>query len=67
MTEIHCHNCGGFIGDERPLFYERLDDSRMALPTSTLCDCAQPVVYGPSATRNSATRNSMDGMLALVR
>jgi hypothetical protein len=46
MTEIHCHNCGGFIGDERPVVYDiPREKVRLAVPHSDLCRCPQPVVY----------------------
>jgi len=54
MREIHCHNCGGFIGDERPVCYELpLEKVRVAVPRSELCRCPQPVVYGPPPGRSS--------------
>lgn len=54
MDEIHCHCCGGFIGDDRPVSYELpLEKVRLAVPSSILCACAQPVVYGAPPGRSS--------------
>ena len=61
MIAIHCYNCGGFIGDPSQVSY-RLSASMMhktfgAPPTSALCTCTPPVVYGP-AGRTSSTGQS---------
>jgi hypothetical protein len=58
MVEIHCYNCGGFISDPK-LVSHRLPPSIMhktfgAIPTSALCTCKSPVVYGPPSGRSSA-------------
>ena len=58
MTEIHCYNCGGFISDPAVISH-RLPPSIMhkafgAVPTSALCTCQPPVVYGPPAGRPSS-------------
>ena len=57
MIEIHCYNCGGFIGDPSRISH-RLEPSIMhkefgAIPTTSLCACNPPVVYGPRAGRSS--------------
>ena len=57
MTEIHCYNCGGFIAEPGRISH-RLSSGLMhqtfaAVPTSALCTCATPVVYGPPAGRSS--------------
>jgi len=57
MIEIHCHDCGGFISDPSQISH-RLPSSLMrksfgAIPTSALCTCTPPVVYGPPAGRSS--------------
>lgn len=58
MTEIHCYNCGGFISEPTQIAH-RLPASVMhkafgAIPTSALCTCTPPVVYGPPAGRSSS-------------
>jgi hypothetical protein len=58
MIEIHCYNCGGFITEPK-LISHRLPPSVLhkefgAIPTSSLCTCKPPVVYGPPAGRSSA-------------
>lgn len=58
MAEIHCYNCGGFISDPT-LISHRLPPSIMhktfgAIPTSALCTCRSPVVYGPPSGRSSS-------------
>ena len=58
MVEIHCYNCGGFISDPLVISH-RLPPSIMhkafgAIPTSALCTCHPPVVYGPPAGRSSS-------------
>lgn len=46
--EIHCHTCGGFIGDARAVTYEApRERGEVAEPRSGLCACGAPVVYGP--------------------
>ncbi len=60
MTEIHCYNCGGFISDPARTSHRLpLDGAHQALaasPTSALCTCRPPVVYGPPAGRSSSPR-----------
>jgi hypothetical protein len=58
MVEIHCYNCGGFISDPK-LISHRLPGSLVhqrsaAIPTSALCTCKPPVVYGPPDGRSSS-------------
>ena len=58
MAEIHSYNCGGFISDPT-LISHRLPPSIMhktfgAIPTSALCTCRSPVVYGPPSGRSSS-------------
>ncbi len=58
MIDIHCYNCGGFIGDPSKISH-RLPASMMhktfgAPPKSALCTCTPPVVYGPPAGRSSS-------------
>lgn len=62
MIDIHCYNCGGFISDPSQISH-RLPGSMMhktfgAVPTSALCTCTPPVVYGPAgpAARASQSR-----------
>lgn len=49
MVEIHCYNCGGFIGDPEVTAHRLrgtvLHATRAASPTSALCTCHPPVVY----------------------
>lgn len=47
MSEIHCHNCGGFIGgDARDISYRLpVDTVLMAAPHSGLCACEPPILY----------------------
>ena len=57
MIEIHCYNCGGFIGVPSRISH-RLGPSIMhkefgAIPTTSLCACNPPVVYGPRGGRSS--------------
>ena len=57
MMEIHCSTCGGFINEPTRISYRLppavLDGSFGAVPTSALCICEPPVVYGPPAGRSS--------------
>jgi hypothetical protein len=58
MIDIHCYNCGGFIGDPSKVSH-RLPGSMMhktfgATPTSALCTCTPPVLYGPADGRGSS-------------
>lgn len=65
MVEIHCYNCGGFIAEPK-LISHRLPPSDVhnehaATPTSALCTCTPPVVYGPPEGRSStADERSFD-------
>ncbi len=48
MVEIHCHSCGGFIGDPRRISYRfPLNPAHVATPHTRLCSCSWPIVYGP--------------------
>jgi len=55
MLEIHCHRCGGFIGNPAGTTYR---ESPMATPPvaphSRLCACREATVYGP-APENTLT------------
>ena len=58
MIEIHCYNCGGFIGEPK-LISHQLPPSAAhavfaAIPSSALCTCNPPVVYGPPAGHSSS-------------
>jgi hypothetical protein len=62
MVEIHCHTCGGFISEPNQISH-RLPpggDPRQfeAIPTSALCTCEPPIVYGAPEGRSS----SADGL-----
>jgi hypothetical protein len=55
MIDIHCYNCGGFIDDPSKVSH-RVPGSMLhktfgAPPTSALCTCTPPVLYGPEAGR----------------
>lgn len=48
MDEIHCHVCGGFIGDPEGISYRQPSDATPpAAPRSGLCGCDQSILYGP--------------------
>jgi hypothetical protein len=48
MAEIHCHNCGGFIGNVQNVAYRNTSEAPPhAAPRSGLCTCDRSVVYGP--------------------
>jgi hypothetical protein len=58
MIDIHCYNCGGFISEPARVSH-RLPSSVThkafgAVPTSALCTCNPPVVYGPPTGRSSS-------------
>ena len=62
MIDIHCYNCGGVISDPSQVSY-RLPASLMhktfgAPPTSALCTCTPPVIYGVPAGRSSSASQS---------
>lgn len=46
MSEIHCHNCGGFITDAASVSYQTPSSAAPAAPHSALCPCIPSVVYG---------------------
>jgi hypothetical protein len=51
MPEVHCHRCGGFIGDPvGTTFREASTVTPPAVPHSGMCVCRAPVVYGPALT-----------------
>lgn len=58
MSEIHCYNCGGFISDPRQVAHRPPPNPTHKLlaapPTSALCTCQPPVVYGPPPGRSSS-------------
>jgi len=48
MSEIHCHNCGGFITDPASVSYRLPSDGAgAAAPHAAPCTCSPSVVYGP--------------------
>jgi hypothetical protein len=58
MIDIHCYNCGGFIGDPSKVSH-RLPGSMLhktfgATPTSALCTCTPPVLYGLADGRGTS-------------
>jgi len=58
MIDIHCYNCGGFIGDPSKVSH-RVPGSMLhktfgATPTSALCTCTPPVLYGPADGRGTS-------------
>ena len=48
MNEIHCHTCGGLVGDPATVSH-RLASAAIvpALPQGTRCQCTPPIVFGP--------------------
>ena len=47
MSEIHCHRCGGFIGNPAgTTFREASMMAPPAVPHSAMCVCSDAVVYG---------------------
>lgn len=49
MLEIHCHRCGGFIGNPAGTTYREASTVTPPVsPHSGLCVCGKPVVYGPA-------------------
>jgi hypothetical protein len=53
MSNIHCHICGGFIGNPSGTTYRTPNATTpLAVPQSALCVCDHPVVFGePEAER----------------
>jgi hypothetical protein len=46
MNAIHCHHCGGFIGDDRSVRYEvPTEKVLLAMPHTDLCRCESPLIY----------------------
>jgi len=55
MLEIHCHRCGGFIGNPAGTTYrEAPHPTPPVVPHSGMCVCGAATVYGP-APENTAT------------
>jgi hypothetical protein len=55
--EIHCHACGGFIGDPSYVSYRLPTPAApAAIPRSGLCTCGPPIVYGPPPGHASSPR-----------
>lgn len=51
MPEIHCHRCGGFIGNPAGTTYREASTvAPPAAPHSGMCVCGDAVVYGPAPT-----------------
>lgn len=49
LLEIHCHRCGGFIGNPAGTTYrEASNGTPPAAPHSGLCVCGASAVYGPA-------------------
>jgi len=55
MMPIHCHACGGFIGELGSISY-RLPPAAAppAAPRSGLCTCGGAIVYGPPPGHSSS-------------
>jgi len=47
VVAIHCHNCGGFIGEPQQISYRLPTDAAPAAPHTRLCVCSPAVIYGP--------------------
>jgi hypothetical protein len=48
MLEIHCHRCGGFIGNPAGTTYREASmGTPPAAPHSGMCVCSAPTVTGP--------------------
>ena len=46
--DIHCHRCGGFIGNPEGTTYREPSVTRLpVVPHSALCSCDHALVYGP--------------------
>lgn len=46
--EIHCHGCGGFIGNPAGTVYRQEAAAHApAAPHSGLCVCRAPTIHGP--------------------
>lgn len=62
MNEIHCYECGGFIGDPTQISHRLPPDAAhaalAAVPKSGFCTCRRPVVYGPPSGRSSTPDTS---------
>jgi hypothetical protein len=55
MLEIHCHRCGGFIGNPAGTTYrEAPNPAPPVVPHSGMCVCGEATVYGP-APENAET------------
>jgi len=53
--EIHCHVCGGFIGDPGYVSYRLPTPAApAAVPRSALCTCGAPIIYGPPPGHSSS-------------
>lgn len=51
MSEIHCHRCGGFIGNPAGTTYRQASSGTPpAAPHSGMCVCSDAVVYAPTPT-----------------
>ena len=49
MLEIHCHRCGGFIGNPAGTTYREASMATPpAAPHAGLCVCGGALVYGPA-------------------
>jgi len=49
MLEIHCHRCGGFIGNPAGTTYrEAPNPAPPVVPHSGMCVCGEATVYGPA-------------------
>ena len=62
MLEIHCHRCGGFIGNPDGTMYREASTATPPVsPHSGMCACSAAVIYGPAPQAvhriRSASRN----------
>jgi hypothetical protein len=57
--DIHCHRCGGFIGNPDGTTYREPSlASPPAIPHSGLCRCEHSLVYQPTAEAAQALRSA---------
>jgi hypothetical protein len=62
MVDIHCHRCGGFIGNPEGTTYREAsaETPQVMVPHTGMCMCDNSVVYGQMPevhTLRSASRN----------
>ena len=68
MADIHCHRCGGFIGNpEGTTYREPSVAAPPVVPHSGMCLCDHSLVYGPKPNLMASTPGGVHAIRSASR